>query len=320
MSWSSAARRTARQSSSATCPSSPRSSSVPQGPPGEVVRAERVLEPGVGGAGIDEEGVTELPDVAEALERRRVQGLERRRVEPDVVPERVADDLELGGLPPSRRAHSAGPAPATVAGTCIRTSRSSPGTCRRASSPARRTRPDRPRCRAGDSTSAGTPGTEVGTSKPKTGSFTYLRSVELAGERGADHRARVRQLHALAGAVGAAGPAGVHQPDPRAVLRDLLAEHLGVHAGWQRQERRAEAGRERRARLGDAALGARDLGRVARRGSGTSPARRVSRAIGGSTPNASAVRNTMFFGMAAGAGRDDGSGCSRSGRRRACSR
>ena len=62
---------------------------------------------------------------------------------------------------------------------------------------------------------------------------------------------------------GAAGPAGVHQPHVRAVLVDQLAEHLGVLRRMPDEEHRAEAGRERRLRLGHAALGAGDLRRVA---------------------------------------------------------
>ena len=43
------------------------------------------------------------------------------------------------------------------------------------------------------------------------------------------------------------------------MLRELLAEHPRIHARRLRQERRAEAGRERRLRLGDADLGAGEL-------------------------------------------------------------
>jgi hypothetical protein len=68
-----------------------------------VVGAERVLEAGVGGAGIDEEGVAELPNIAEPLDGGRVQDLQRRSVQPDVVPQRVANDLKavgrMGGWP-----------------------------------------------------------------------------------------------------------------------------------------------------------------------------------------------------------------------------
>ena len=64
----------------------------------QVVGAEGVLEPGVGGAGIDEEGVADLADVAQPLHRRRVQREERGAVEADVVPEGIADDFEVFGV------------------------------------------------------------------------------------------------------------------------------------------------------------------------------------------------------------------------------
>ena len=60
----------------------------------QVIGAERVLEAGVGSAGIDEERVTELAHVAQALDGRRVEDRQRLRFEADVVPERVANDLE----------------------------------------------------------------------------------------------------------------------------------------------------------------------------------------------------------------------------------
>ena len=44
--------------------------------PGEVIRSQGVLEPRVRRAGIDEEGEPELPNVAEPLERRRIDQLE----------------------------------------------------------------------------------------------------------------------------------------------------------------------------------------------------------------------------------------------------
>ena len=65
-----------------------------QGGLGQVIGAEGVLEAGVGGAGIDQEGVAQLSDVPEALQGGRVEHAQRRPVEADVVPERVADDLE----------------------------------------------------------------------------------------------------------------------------------------------------------------------------------------------------------------------------------
>ena len=78
-----------------------------------------------------------------------------------------------------------------------------------------------------------------------------------------DDRAGVFEADALADAVSAAAPAGVHQPDARVVLAHLLGEQLGVFARMPDEERPAEARRERGLRLGHAHLGAGDLGRVA---------------------------------------------------------
>ena len=58
-----------------------------------MIRAERVLEARVRGAGIDEVREPELPHVAQPLEHGRVDELERQRVDTDVVPERVANDV-----------------------------------------------------------------------------------------------------------------------------------------------------------------------------------------------------------------------------------
>ena len=95
-------------------------------PSGQVVGAEGVLESGMGGAGIDEKGVAELSDVAEPLDRRRIEHELRRAVEADVVPERVADDLEV--VPPFHQA--VGPALTTASGTsplnCSKLSRNMP--------------------------------------------------------------------------------------------------------------------------------------------------------------------------------------------------
>ena len=68
-----------------------------------------------------------------------------------------------------------------------------------------------------------------------------------------------------------------------------------------RQERRAEAGGERRLRILHALLGAGDLGGVARE-EVIHRLGRVSLAIGGITPKASAVSMMMFFGMPGAAG------------------
>ena len=59
-----------------------------------MIGAERVLEPRVCGAGVDEEREPELANVSEPLKGRCVDQLEAERIEPDVVPEWVADDLD----------------------------------------------------------------------------------------------------------------------------------------------------------------------------------------------------------------------------------
>jgi hypothetical protein len=61
---------------------------------GQVIRAERMLEPGMRGPGIDEEGMAELPHVSQALKRRRVDHGHSLGLEADVIPKRVANDLE----------------------------------------------------------------------------------------------------------------------------------------------------------------------------------------------------------------------------------
>jgi len=63
------------------------------GSPGQVVRAESVLEPGVSGAGVHQVAVADLTDVPEALNCGCVEGAEGGSVEPDVVPEGIADDF-----------------------------------------------------------------------------------------------------------------------------------------------------------------------------------------------------------------------------------
>ena len=90
-----------------------------------------------------------------------------------------------------------------------------------------------------------------------------LSTVERAVEGGRKQRARRLDRHALAGAIGAASPAGVDQPARHAMLGDQALEELAIFRGMARQEGRAEAGGKFRRRLGNAALGAGDLGRVA---------------------------------------------------------
>src|SRR5216117_4242874 len=74
-----------------------------------MVRTEGVLKPGVRGARVNDKRVAELPDIAQPLERRRVDDRERLGLEADVVPQRVANDLELTQV--------FGPASRTLTGT-----------------------------------------------------------------------------------------------------------------------------------------------------------------------------------------------------------
>mmetsp|Transcript_74572 Transcript_74572/g.215483 ORF Transcript_74572/g.215483 Transcript_74572/m.215483 type:complete len:225 (-) Transcript_74572:1107-1781(-) len=79
---------------------------------------------------------------------------------------------------------------------------------------------------------------------------------------GIDELPGVLQAAAVAGAIGAADPARVHQVGVGAVLVELRGEHLRVDVGVPHQERRAETSGEGGFRLLHALLGARDLGRV----------------------------------------------------------
>jgi hypothetical protein len=58
-----------------------------------MVGPERVLEARVSRSGIDEKTVTNLADVAQTLNGGGVECEERGSVEPDVVPEWVADNF-----------------------------------------------------------------------------------------------------------------------------------------------------------------------------------------------------------------------------------
>jgi hypothetical protein len=61
-----------------------------------VIRAECVLETSMGGAGVYEEGMTDLTNVAKALDCGRVESKQGRVIDPNVVPERIADDFSGG--------------------------------------------------------------------------------------------------------------------------------------------------------------------------------------------------------------------------------
>jgi hypothetical protein len=58
-----------------------------------MVGTQRVLEARVSRSGIDEKTVTDLADITKTLNGRGVECEERGPVEPDVVPQRVADDV-----------------------------------------------------------------------------------------------------------------------------------------------------------------------------------------------------------------------------------
>src|SRR5581483_4087866 len=83
-------------------------------------------------------------------------------------------------------------------------------------------------------------------------------------ERGAEKPTGRGDRHPVPLAEGTSRPARVHEPHGHVRVRvELLAEHARVERRRLRQERRAEAGREGRLRLGDADLRARHLRRVA---------------------------------------------------------
>ena len=97
--------------------------------PGQMIRAERMFEAGMSGAGIDQKTVADLSYVPEALNGGSVESEQRRAVDTDVIPERVADGfsgtagqrVRTDPAPmPTRRLHTIGPAAATAGGTSAR--------------------------------------------------------------------------------------------------------------------------------------------------------------------------------------------------------
>ena len=118
-----------------------------------------------------------------------------------------------------------------------------------------------------------TPGSEVGTAKPKYVSVRNSALRKLAVERRGQQRARHLDRHAPAGAVLAAGPAGVDQPAIDIVLGDQLAQQVAVDA----EDRAAGTASRSRWRIPAAArcrgrARCRRPWRCSRTGSGTSPA------------------------------------------------
>ena len=91
-----------------------------------------------------------------------------------------------------------------------------------------------------------------------------LAVLDGAVEGARDQGARVGQLNAMTHAVAAANPTGVDQIDAGATVGDALTEHLGIDHGVERHKRLAKQRGERGRGLGDADLGAGDLGRKAR--------------------------------------------------------
>ena len=63
----------------------------------KVVRAQSMLESGMGCSRIYQEAVPDLANVAKALNGRCVEGEQGGPVEPNVVPKRIADDFGVGG-------------------------------------------------------------------------------------------------------------------------------------------------------------------------------------------------------------------------------
>jgi len=65
-----------------------------------------VLEARVRRAGVHQERMAELPDVAKPLEGRRVDHLHRQRLELDVLPQRIAYDYCFQAFGPELRTES----------------------------------------------------------------------------------------------------------------------------------------------------------------------------------------------------------------------
>jgi hypothetical protein len=63
----------------------------------EVIGAQRMLEARVRRAGIDQIRIAELPHIPQTLDCRGVQHRQRIAIHSDVVPERIANDLEIHG-------------------------------------------------------------------------------------------------------------------------------------------------------------------------------------------------------------------------------
>src|SRR3546814_4567172 len=92
----------------------------------------------------------------------------------------------------------------------------------------------------------------------------YTTLYRSAVQRRIQKRAGHLDRHARAGAVLAAGPAGVDQPAIDAALGNALFQKIAVNRRMTRHERRAEAGGESRFGFGHADFRPRHLGGIAR--------------------------------------------------------
>src|SRR5659263_430747 len=124
-----------------------------------------------------------------------------------------------------------------------RTGRSFRGTSRPASAPCGRTPRDLSTSTSGPGPLAARPGSsQVRAVRDRI--HLPPRTVQLPGERGAEHRLGMADLHPVSRSVRTAGPPRVDQPDLHVVHGDLLPEELGVDGRVERHERSAETGAE----------------------------------------------------------------------------
>src|SRR5690625_40603 len=77
--------------------------------------------------------------------------------------------------------------------------------------------------------------------EPERGVGCFRRALQIAAVDRVDDGACVLEAHPLAGAVGAAGEAGVYEPRTCAVAAHAVGQHLSVAARVQHEERRTEA-------------------------------------------------------------------------------
>ena len=98
--------------------------------------------------------------------------------------------------------------------------------------------------------------------QPEDRIHPHLDAVQLPGERGAEHRLGMSDLHPVPRPVRTAGPPRVDQPDLYVVHGDLLPKELRVDGRGQGHERATETGAERGLRLHDPLFGPGHLGGI----------------------------------------------------------